>query len=133
MELQDSYGNTYLYSGLAEVADTYPFPKERKARKRDLALPEGDVAPKRAASRSTKPTSPARVASRAWRARSSRPEAAPGGRAHGKPAAKGRRTAAALPEALPAKERLFAHPERPNCQAAGGAAQLAPGARPPNR
>ena len=52
VELQDTYGNTYLYSGLARVAKTYPFPKERKARKRDLALPEADVAPKRAASRS---------------------------------------------------------------------------------
>ena len=54
VELQDTYGNTYLYSGLASVAKTYPFPKERKVRKRDLALPEADVAPRRAASKSTK-------------------------------------------------------------------------------
>ena len=27
VELQDSYGNTYLYSGLGELAEAYPFPK----------------------------------------------------------------------------------------------------------
>ena len=32
------------------VAETYPFPKARKAKRRELALPEGDPAPKRAAS-----------------------------------------------------------------------------------
>ena len=99
---------------LAEVAKTYPFPKERKARKRDLALPEGDVAPRRAASRSTKSDLAAPPASRASRTRQGR-----AGR-QGAP----RRDAAALPEALPAKERLFAHPERPNAQAAGGDDQL---------
>ena len=117
VELQDPYGNTYLYSGLAEVAETYPFPKERKARKRDLALPEGDVAPKRAASRSTKsdlshPGAKARVS------RTVKPA---------KHAAAPQPAAAALPEAQPAKERLFAHPERPNAKAAGGADQLAVG------
>ena len=116
IELQDPYGNTYLYSGLAEVAKTYPFPKERKAHKRDLALPEGDVTPKRAASRSTKsdlahPSGKARVS------RTVKP-AKPGAAAQ-KPVA--------LPEALPAKERLFAHPDRPNAKSAGGDEQLATG------
>ena len=50
VELQDSYGNTYLYAGLGKLAKTYPFPKQRKAKRRELALPEGDPAPKRAAS-----------------------------------------------------------------------------------
>ena len=54
VELQDTYGNTYLYSGLGEVAKIFPFPKQRKVRKRDLALPEAGVAPKRAASRTRK-------------------------------------------------------------------------------
>ena len=40
VELQDTYGNTYLYSGLGEIAKTYPFPRERKARGGELALPE---------------------------------------------------------------------------------------------
>ena len=50
VELQDSYGNTYRYAGLGSLAETYPFPKQRKAKRRELALPEGDPAPKRAAS-----------------------------------------------------------------------------------
>jgi murein DD-endopeptidase MepM/ murein hydrolase activator NlpD len=113
VELQDSYGNTYLYSGLAEVAETYPFPKERKVRKRDLALPEADVAPRRAASGSTK----ADLADAGGKPRATRTV---------KPAAE-KSPAAALPDPLPAKERLFAHPERPNAKAAGGADQLATG------
>jgi murein DD-endopeptidase MepM/ murein hydrolase activator NlpD len=115
VELQDSYGNTYLYSALGELADTYPFPKERKVRKRDLALPEADAAPKRAASRSTKTD----LADAGGDARVKRTV---------KPAAERRQAAAALPDAVPAKERLFAHPERPNAKAAGGSDQLATGA-----
>ena len=60
VELQDSYGNTYLYSGLGEVAETYPFPKERKAKRRELALPEGDPAPRRAASATKRASKPGR-------------------------------------------------------------------------
>jgi Transglycosylase SLT domain len=116
VELQDTYGNTYLYSGLAEVAETYPFPKERKARKRDLALPEGDVAPRRAASKSTKADLAGGTPGRSRTVKPSR-----------------RRKAApeqpvSLPDALPAKERLFANPERANAKAAGGDDQLAAGA-----
>ena len=116
VELQDSYGNTYLYAGLDELAKTYPFPKERKVRKRDLALPEGDVKPNRAASKSTKSD----LANAGGKSRVSRTV---------KPAkAKQRKAAAAaLPQAAPAKERLFAHPERPNAKAAGGADQLVTG------
>ncbi len=128
VELQDTYGNTYLYSGLGEIAKTFPFPRERKARRGDLALPESGPAPKGPASRSTKSA----VAKR----HGEKPRA--GKKAHDKKKAHGkkRRTqeegprkkhAAApvkerisaakpkadLPEAAPAKERLFAHPTRP--------------------
>ena len=117
VELQDAYGNTYLYSGLDEVATTYPFPKERKARKRDLALPEADVTPKRAASRSTKSDlgdagGSSRVARTVKPAKDRTAAAAP---------------KAALPDSLPSKERLFAHPQRPAAKAAGGADQLVTG------
>src|SRR5215213_2075170 len=54
VELQDSYGNTYRYSGLGRIAKTFPFPRERRARKGDLALPESGPAPKGPASRSTR-------------------------------------------------------------------------------
>ena len=115
VELQDSYGNTYLYSGLDELATTYPFPKERKVRKRDLALPEADVTPKRAASKSRK--SDLADAGKSRVTRTVKPTKAKERKA----------AAAALPEATPAKERLFAHPERPNAKAAGGADQLITG------
>jgi murein DD-endopeptidase MepM/ murein hydrolase activator NlpD len=117
VELQDPYGNTYRYSGLAEVAETYPFPKERKARKRDLAPPEADVSPKRAASSSTK----ADLGDAGRKPRGSR-TVKPAKRA----AAPVRPKPVSLPEALPAKERLFAHPDRPNATAAGGEEQLTP-------
>ena len=121
IELQDTYGNTYLYSGLGRVAETYPFPKERKARKRDLALPEAGVTPKRAASR----TSKADVATDPRKARSRTVKATK------KPAAPAKErlaaTGASLPEAVPTKERLFAHPARTNAKPAGGADQLGAG------
>jgi hypothetical protein len=114
VELQDSYGNTYTYAGLARIAKTYPFPKERKAKRRELALPEGDPAPRRAASATTK------------RAASARPGASRTVKADSRPAKQRlRASGAALPAALPAKERLFAHPDRPNARPAGGDEQLA--------
>ena len=113
VELQDSYGNSYLYAGLGEVAKTYPFPKQRKAKRRELALPEGDPTPRRAASATTKDDLSARPrASRTVKA--------------AKPAKQRlRASGAALPAALPAKERLFANPDRPNARPAGGDEQLA--------
>jgi hypothetical protein len=119
VELQDYYGNTYLYSGLDEVAETYPFPKERKARKRDLALPEGDVAPRRAASKSTK-SDLDDAGGKPGRSRTVKPSR--------RRAAAAPEQRASLPEALPAKERLFANPDRANAKAAGGDDQLAAGA-----
>ena len=46
VELQDSYGNTYTYAGLGRVAKTYPFPKQRKAKRRELALPPSRCRPR---------------------------------------------------------------------------------------
>ena len=106
--LQDSYGNTYTYGHLATVSATYPAPKPRKTTKakiaKELELPTADAKPTEAASNTVaKATSPKR-------------EIAP----------QKERTPAAdvLPAAAPAKQRLFAHPSRPNSKAAGGAAQL---------
>jgi hypothetical protein len=114
VELQDSYGNTYMYSGLEKVAETYPFPKARKAKRRELALPEGDPAPKRAASATKRAAEPGR--SRTVKPRKRKP-AVQKQRLHA--------GASALPPAaLPAKERLFAHPQRPNARVAGGEEQL---------
>jgi hypothetical protein len=115
VELQDSYGNAYLYAGLGKLAETYPFPKERKAKRRELALPEGDPAPRRAASATTKSELAAKPrASHTVKAKPRRPAKQ-----------RLRASGATLPPALPAKERLFAHPDRANARPAGGAEQLA--------
>ena len=122
VELQDTYGNTYLYAGLGEVAKSFPFPKQRKVRKRDLALPEAGVAPKRAASRTRKGD----VAAAPGKARSrtiSPAKAAPVAPVKERLAASG----AALPEAVPAKERLFANPQRPAAKAAVSGDELVTG------
>jgi hypothetical protein len=119
VELQDSYGNSYLYAGLGKLAKTYPVPKQRKAKRRELALPEGDPAPRRAASATTKRdlgTTP--YASRTVKAKPAKRRLRAGGQ---RPSA----FRAELPAALPAKERLFANPDRPNARPAGGGEQLA--------
>jgi murein DD-endopeptidase MepM/ murein hydrolase activator NlpD len=116
IEIQDAYGNTYLYSGLAKLAKAYPYPKQRKATRRELAKPERDVAPRAAASRSTKADLSTVDAGKSRTVAADR-----------KPA-KERLSAsptAAAATALPAKERLFAHPARRNSRIAGGDEQLA--------
>jgi murein DD-endopeptidase MepM/ murein hydrolase activator NlpD len=112
--LLDVYGNTYTYAHLGTVAKRYPAPKKRKAKRseirRELKL---DKAPKAAASATKAPARkrPARAV---------------------RPAGKQRLAAKGATAAAPAKERLFAHPERPNSRIAGGAAQLgqSPALRP---
>jgi hypothetical protein len=113
VELQDSYGNTYLYAGLAKLAKTYPFPKQRKVKRHELALPEAGVAPRRAASATKKAD-----AGPAHGPRTSRTVKA-------KPAEQRLRGSGAELPAVSLKERLFAHPERPLARPAGGDDQLA--------
>ena len=102
--LQDVYGNTYTYAHLGKVARTYPAPKpqefdpsevQRAARAADARRPAAD-----AASATERPARRARSASSPRRPRP---------------------TAGRPPRAD--KERLFAHPARPNASAAGGAQQ----------
>ena len=113
IQLQDSYGNTYTYGHLGSVADTYPAPKPRKTTKKKIAkeleLPSADAKPTVAASETAK-------TARAGGPRKVR-------KAARTPRAK-RTPASVLPAAAPAKQRLFAHPSRPNAMAAGGHNQL---------
>ncbi len=99
VKLQDVYGNTYTYGHLGKVAASYATPKQRATSKREIAkelrLPAPDAAPERPASRTTQAEAKERKRAPARRAKT-------------------RRAAAA-----PVKERLFAHPERPNTSAAG--------------
>ena len=114
IQLQDAYGNTYTYGHLGKVAATYPAPKPRKTTKKEirkeLSLPAPDAAPTEAAS--------------ATISKASRPT--PRGKRRNRTQPRVARTpaSAVLPAAAPAKQRLFAHPSRPNAKASGGAAQL---------
>ena len=106
--LQDVYGNAYTYGHLESVVRSYPTPKPRavddRAVRRELELPERDAAPDGPASETTRRESLRRAATRTEKVR-----------------AAARRVART--EAAPAKERLFANPERPNAAAAGGQVQ----------
>ena len=110
VKLLDVYGNTYTYARLGKIAKTYPAPKKRTAKRseirRELKLDKAP-APKVPAS-ATK--APARK----------RTAPAPAKRAP----VKQRLSASGKAAAGPVKERLFAHPARPNARIAGGAAQL---------
>jgi len=103
IKLQDVYGNTYTYGHLDKVAQRYPAPKpqavSREQIRAELDLPTRDARPPaKAASATDRPASE--------RAKDEKPEEK------------------VEPEApLPAKQRLFAHPTRPNSADAGGAQQ----------
>jgi hypothetical protein len=108
--LQDVYGNTYTYSHLRDVVRRYPAPKVRTVSQaqitKELKLPQRDAAPTEAASSTTRPA--AKGPSRKLRRK-----AAPR-RPHTQTAV----------NTAPTKERLFAHPRRPNAADAGGAQQI---------
>ncbi|HEX8105480.1 MAG TPA: peptidoglycan DD-metalloendopeptidase family protein [Solirubrobacteraceae bacterium] len=120
VQLQDVYGNTYTYAHLGEVAETYPAPRERKVSKaevsRELDLP-----------RDAKPKAPASATAKHKRKGKAKGDAA--GRRKGRPAKETvtfKRRTVANPRPGAAKERLFAHPARPNARKAGGERQLGP-------
>ena len=120
VELQDTYGNTYLYSGLERGRQDLPVPQGAQgAQARPRAARGRRRRPKRAASQldAGRPAPPPRQDPLAHGQGREAAAAAP---AKERLAASG----AALPAALPAKERLFAHPARPNAKAAGGDEQL---------
>jgi hypothetical protein len=101
--LEDVYGNRYTYTGLGQVAPSYPAPRPQVVSaaqvRRELALPS-DPKPSSAASAGGQPSTSA-------------PQAV------------------VLPAgALVAKERLFAHPARTGAYTAGGAQQLLGAGKP---
>jgi hypothetical protein len=112
IQLQDVYGNVFTYGHLAKVATTYPAPRPKEISRsqiaKELALPKADPKPTAAASQT------------ATKARATAKASAP---------AKTRISAKPQPvQALASsagKERLYAHPERPNARDAGGELQLA--------
>jgi murein DD-endopeptidase MepM/ murein hydrolase activator NlpD len=122
IQVTDVYGNTYTYAHLGSLAKTYPAPKPRTVRKeqvrRELRLPS-DAKPKGPASKTAKQSVKRNEAA-------ARRGTAP---AKQRLAAHGNTAAVVSPPAAKAdKQRLFAHPNRPNARVAGGAAQLGQGA-----
>jgi hypothetical protein len=119
VQVTDVYGNTYTYAHLGTLAKTYPAPKPRSVRKEqvrlELHLPAAGARPTAAASRTAK------LSVKRNEAEAAKPAKPAKRHVHAKatPAAP-----AAPVAAKPEKERLFAHPNRPNSRVAGGAAQL---------
>jgi hypothetical protein len=107
VRLRDAYGNTYTYAHLAKVAARVPVPKTKTQSKasiaRELALPGRDPRPSSAASAGTQPSASTATTIAA--------------------AAADHVTDPATGEQI-TKERLFAHPARPNALANGGEQQL---------
>jgi murein DD-endopeptidase MepM/ murein hydrolase activator NlpD len=99
--VQDVYGNTYTYAHLDRIATRYPTAKPRTITRDKYALPARDPQPTEPASSTDRPARKAPARKLAERA-------APSGRKVTPP---------------PVKERLFAHPDRPNSADAGGAQQ----------
>jgi hypothetical protein len=96
--LQDVYGNTYTYSHLKDVVESFPTPKPRPIDEPPVTRsPATDAAPAGPASRTTE--------SEANERKAARPSGA---------------TAPSRATTAPAKERLFANPARPNALVAGG-------------
>ncbi|MEA2155588.1 MAG: hypothetical protein QOE11_1728, partial [Solirubrobacteraceae bacterium] len=113
VKLRDAYGNTYTYAHLKTVATRVPVPKpktqSRASIAKELSLPGHDPKPTAAASAGAQSAKAAVAAADV----SAQPPAAPADPAADPAAA-----------AEIAKERLFAHPSRPNALANGGAQQI---------
>jgi hypothetical protein len=92
--LQDAYGNRYTYSGLGQIAAVHPVPRERKLGAGDFKLegPKKDAAPK----------APATAGDNAKKDTTTSAKQSP------------TTSATQRPSAPPARERLFALPQRPN-------------------
>jgi murein DD-endopeptidase MepM/ murein hydrolase activator NlpD len=105
--LQDVYGNRYTYARLDSVARVYPVPKDEAGNIKTEVKPIS-------ARRDAKPTKAA-SAGRQLDDSDSRT----------KRSARERRVSRAAPRpSLPFKERLFAHPRRPDARRAGGLEQV---------
>jgi soluble lytic murein transglycosylase-like protein len=113
VQLRDVYGNTYTYAHLKKLARAHPVPKQRTVSRadvrRELDLPRRDPAPQSPASAGKQGPRKERAA----KASAARASTAVAGDA-----------TATDPAATVAKERIFAHPDRPRAFRAGGEEQL---------
>ena len=101
--LQDVYGNRFTYARLASISKSYPVPKNEASDQHVRAIAANDKKP-------TRPASAGRQLDTS--------DSVSGGKS-----ADGGDTGAPRPT-IPLKERLFAHPSRPNSRVAGGEDQI---------
>jgi hypothetical protein len=123
--LQDVYGNQYTYGNLGRISSLYPIPKSDLGKLRTAAKaiqanhPQADPKPTAPASAGRQlDTAAVNAAASAAKGKAARVPARP--KSVGK-----QRTAASAPQA-PAveRERLFAHPTRPQAKKSGGLEQV---------
>ena len=102
--LQDVYGNRFTYAHLGSISKSYPVPKDEAA--------NPDQHAQAIAANDKKPTRPASAGRQL--------DTSDSVKSH-----KSASDAASAPRpTVPLKERLFAHPERPNARVAGGEDQI---------
>jgi murein DD-endopeptidase MepM/ murein hydrolase activator NlpD len=103
--LQDVYGNRFTYAQLGSISQSYPVPKEDATppKQRAQAISANDEKPTRPASAGRQLDTSDTISAE----KTAREQAAPASR-----------------PTIPLKERLFAHPERPNSRVAGGDDQI---------
>jgi hypothetical protein len=118
--LQDVYGNQYTYGNLGRVSRLYPIPKSDLGKLKTTAKAlQANLAQKR---KDPKPTAPASAGRQL-----SAPTAA--SQAKKRVAAKAKKSRVAAADPAPAataveRERLFAHPTRPEAKKSGGLEQI---------
>jgi hypothetical protein len=103
--LQDVYGNRFTYANLGSVSQSYPVPKQDATdpASHAQAIPANDKKPSRPASAGRQLDTSDSVSTGKAKSDSSAPAPRP---------------------TIPLKERLFAHPGRPNSRVAGGEDQI---------
>jgi murein DD-endopeptidase MepM/ murein hydrolase activator NlpD len=106
VRLQDAYGNTYTYAQLKKLSTHVPVPKRKTQSKasiaKELALPGRDPKPKQPASAGKQTSTSGAPASASAASTQTR----------------------VVPGSAVTKERLFAHPARPNSLDNGGSTQI---------
>jgi murein DD-endopeptidase MepM/ murein hydrolase activator NlpD len=134
--LQDVYGNQYTYSQLGSLAHLYPVPKNTAKPSKTAvaalpangnsaaATPPATPSPTPAAPKTDKLPKPTEPATAGLQKPTSGRDSAGAVKKVKEPAKKAIPAPAPTPAPSVTKERLFAHPNRPNSQSAGGLEQI---------
>jgi murein DD-endopeptidase MepM/ murein hydrolase activator NlpD len=132
--LQDVYGNQYTYGGLGHISKLYPVPKSDLSKLKTTANalkangPKKDPKPTAPASAGRQVSAPANTAAALPRKVEKHAKAASSAKARVAAHAKKARIAAVGPAPVQPqtveRQRLFAHPTRPQAKASGGLEQI---------